>query len=107
MGYHKNIVGSEKSNQYNLSFDFDYRIKEKGTVALKLQYISILYNAKEDNALAYEMLQGLTKGNNFLWNLAYQTKLFEYLQLNLQYEGRVTNDKRVIHTGFLQLKAFF
>jgi len=27
--------------------------------------------------------------------------------LNFQYEGRLTNDNRLIHTGFLQLKALF
>ena len=54
-----------------------------------------------------EMLDGLTAGHNFLWDLTYQTRIFEYLQLNLQYEGRVTDNGKLIHTGFLQLKAFF
>jgi len=40
-------------------------------------------------------------------NVAYQTKLFDYLQINLQYEGRLTQDNTVIHVGFLQLKAYF
>ena len=61
----------------------------------------------ENGSLAYEMLDGLSVGHNLVWNLTYQTKLFEYLQLNLQYDGRVTNDRKLIHTGFIQLKAFF
>lgn len=107
MIYRKNQLGIDKSNQYNLTYDFDYRMKERGNVSLKLQYSNILYNNDMTNSISYEMLAGLTPGHNFIWNIAYQTRLFEYLQLNLQYEGRVTNDKRLIHTGFLQLKAFF
>lgn len=102
-----NRLGVERSRHYNAALDINYRIKEKGALLMKMQYTHVMYNSMEQNALAYEMLSGLTVGNNFLWNISYQTKLFEYLQINLQYEGRVTNDKRLIHTGFVQLKAMF
>ena len=106
-GYKFNRWNGEKLNRYKAGLDATYRMKQLGTIDLRLQYINILYNGSENGSLAYEMLDGLTTGHNFLWNLTYQTKLFEYLQLNLQYDGRVTNEGRLIHTGFLQLKAFF
>ena len=106
-GYKKNLDFGETANRYKAELEATYRMKQLGTIVLRMQYINILYKGSEVGSLAYEMLDGLTKGHNFLWNLTYQTKLFEYLQLNLQYEGRVTNDYKLIHTGFLQLKAFF
>lgn len=107
MTYKRNLMALEKSNLYLVSLSGDYRMKERGALSASVQYARILYNQTGESAIAYEMLEGLTAGNNFLWNVTFQTKLFEYLQLNLQYEGRVTNDNRLIHTGFLQLKALF
>lgn len=107
MGYKKNRLATEKANIYQIQVNGEYRMKEKGTLSLNLEYAKILYNLAENNTISYEMLEGLTAGNNFLWKISYQTKLFEYLQLGLEYEGRVTNDNRLIHTGFLQLKALF
>lgn len=107
MGYKKNRLATEKANIYQIQVNGEYRMKEKGTLSLNLEYAKILYNLAENNTISYEMLEGLTAGNNFLWEISYQTKLFEYLQLGLEYEGRVTNDNRLIHTGFLQLKALF
>ena len=106
-GYKFNRWSGAGVNRYKAGIDANYRMRQLGTIALKVQYINILYSGSGDGSIAYEMLDGLSAGHNVLWNLMYQTKLFDYLQLNLQYDGRVTNDGRLIHTGFLQLKAFF
>ena len=106
-GYKRNVDFGETANRYKAGLEATYRMKQLGTLDLSLQYINILYKGATDGSVAYEMLDGLSAGHNLLWNLTYQTRLFEYLQLNLQYEGRVTNSRKLIHTGFLQLKAFF
>ena len=107
VGYKRNMLMGETANRYKGELDATYRMKQRGAVDLRLQYINILYNGVADGGVTYEMLDGLTAGHNFLWNLTYQTRIFEYLQLNFQYEGRVTDSRKLIHTGFLQLKAFF
>lgn len=108
MTYKLNLLSAEKTNMYQARLDADYRMREKGTVQLSVQYVKVFYNTTLlDNTLSYEMLDGLSVGDNFLWNFSYQTKLFEFLQLNVQYEGRLTDSGRLIHTGYLQLKAFF
>lgn len=108
MSYKKNLSDVEKANLYKATLEVNYRMKERGALSVMLQYINIVYNSEQANSsLSYEMLEGLTVGDNFRWKLAYQTNLFEYLQLNLLYEGRLTNEKKLIHTGTLQLKAFF
>lgn len=107
MAYKSNRLGADRANLYTAELTADFRMKQRGTISVNLRYTRINYNQLENSAVAYEMLGGLTTGNNFIWNATYQTKLFEYLQLNFQYEGRLTNDNRLIHTGFLQLKALF
>lgn len=106
-GFKRNLLMGETANRYKAELDATYRMKQLGTIDLGVQYINILYKGLDNGSVAYEMLDGLSAGHNLLWNLTYQTKLFDYLQLNLQYEGRVTNSRQLIHTGFLQLKAFF
>ncbi len=108
MTYKRNLLSDEKANLYKACLDADYRMRERGTLTLALQYVRVLYNATDrSNSLSYEILDGLTVGHNFLWNLSYQTKLFDYLQLALHYEGRLTNDNTLIHSGTIQLKALF
>ncbi len=107
LGYKRNLLGSDLARQYSAEMTANFRMKQRGAINVELRYTHINYNQLENNTISYEMLGGLTAGNNFIWNATYQTKLFEYLQLNFQYEGRLTNDNRLIHTGFLQLKALF
>lgn len=107
MIYKKNENSTEKSNQYKVEGELDFRIRERSNINFKIQYINILYNSNINDGISYEMLGGLSTGNNFLWNLTCQTKIFEYLQINLQYEGRVSQDAKIIHFGFMQIKAFF
>ena len=53
------------------------------------------------------MLGGLQPGKNFTWSLYAQKKILSYLDLNLNYSGRATNSSDTIHTGSIQLKAYF
>ncbi len=53
------------------------------------------------------MLEGLQPGDNFTWRLLAQKKLTKFLDLNLNYFGRQTETSKAIHTGNLQLKAYF
>lgn len=108
MSYRFDRLSATKANLYQARLDADYRIRERGSLRLTLQYINALCNKQDAiSSLSYELLDGLSAGNNFLWDLSFQTKLFEYLQLSLLYQGRVTHDNRLIHTGSLQLKAMF
>jgi hypothetical protein len=53
------------------------------------------------------MLEGLRAGNNFTWGLAYQRKVAKNLQLNFTYNGRKSEDNSAIHSGGMELRAFF
>ena len=57
--------------------------------------------------VAYQMLEGLQAGKNYTWNLLFNRKLNSFLNLNLNYLGRKSENSKIIHTGNIQLRAVF
>jgi len=103
----ENLLGSEYSYNRTAAVEFRFNEAGKGSFSLNLQYIDIVFNSTTNNSLAFEMLDGLTPGGNITWNLLWQRNLSNSLQLNLNYGGRKSEDLRTIHTGGMQLRAFF
>ena len=87
--------------------EFKYNQAGKGTFSVMAGLINIDFNAEENTSLAFEMLDGLTNGNNLTWGLLWQRNLANNLQLNINYSGRKSNELRIIHTGGMQVRAFF
>ncbi len=103
----RNIANIEKCIKNRINFEAAYRMAKKGTVNVKLEYVNLNINETGNGTLTYELLEGLQGGHNGLWSAAYETNIGEYLRLNLLYEGRVGETGRVIHTGNVQVKAYF
>ena len=80
---------------------------QKGSFTAQFNYIIIDYNASTNTSLAFEMLEGLKTGNNFTWGVTYQRKVAKNLQLNFTYNGRKSEGNSTIHTGGMELRAFF
>ena len=87
--------------------EIKYNVLTKGSLLFKANYIQIAYNATQNSSIAYEMLEGLKKGNNATWSLSYQRNISNNLQLNLIYEGRKSQGSKTIHVGSVQLRANF
>jgi hypothetical protein len=60
-----------------------------------------------NSTLGFEMLEGLATGDNYTWSLTYQRTLSNNMQINLNYDGRKTPLSKIIHTGGIQVRAFF
>lgn len=80
---------------------------DKGALQVQMNYIRIVYNGSVNSSLAFEMLEGLNAGNNFTWSATVQKTVAKNLQLNLTYNGRKPQDIPTIHSGGVQLRAFF
>lgn len=87
--------------------DLRFNQPKKGSLNLRFNYILITYNASTNTSLAFEMLEGLKTGNNFTWGLSYQRKIAKNLQLNFTYNGRKSESNNAIHSGGMELRAFF
>jgi hypothetical protein len=102
-----NQLSSEESFSNDLGLEVNYSIVNKGNVLAKANYLNIKYNSDSNTSIAYEMLQGLKPGNNATWNLTFQRKLAGFVEMNLIYNGRWSEGFSAIHTGSIQLRAFF
>lgn len=65
------------------------------------------FEGNENSSVAYQMLEGLRSGTNFTWNLNLQKRINSYLDLNISYFGRKSEQTNAIHTGSIQLRATF
>jgi hypothetical protein len=97
----------EFSEQHRGGTEIKFSNVQKGIITARFNTIRIVYNGIENSAIAYEMLEGLTKGINYTWGLNIQRTLSGFLQLTLNYEGRKSETGKPIHTGGVELRAFF
>jgi hypothetical protein len=102
------VEGNKERAQINdWSAEFKYSSIKKGVIGIKANYLKISYNGDANTSLAYEMLEGLKSGVNYKWQLSVQRNLGNSLQLSLNYDGRKPSGLSIIHTGGMQLRAFF
>jgi hypothetical protein len=53
------------------------------------------------------MLEGLQNGKNVTWKIGFQKNMSNNVQLSINYNGRKLENNQTIHTGGMQLRAFF
>ena len=84
-----------------------YIDKKKNQISASIQVFLNDFTGNTNTPVAYQMLEGLQAGENYTWNLLFNKKLNSFLNLNLNYLGRKSENSRTIHTGSVQLKAIF
>ncbi len=92
-------------NKYGISFT--YNNAQKIALTGEFNFFQNAYEGNPNTPVAYQILEGLQPGKNFTWSLLAQKKLTKFLDLNLNYFGRKTETSKMIHTGTVQLKAYF
>jgi len=103
-----NTIGSlESLAQNNYGLSFTYNNAQKVALTGEFNFFQNEFEGNANTPVAYQMLEGLQPGKNFTWSLLAQKKLTKFLDLNLNYFGRKTETSKTIHTGTIQLKAYF
>jgi len=103
----KNSEGGDQSIIRDLGAEVNYRMVNKGTLLVKVNYIDIGFTGDENSAIGFEMLEGLRTGRNGTWNISYQQNISEHLQFSLIYDGRKAEETPTVHVGSVQLRAYF
>lgn len=101
------IRAKEQLKQHKLGVSAMMTKNQKASVSAEFNYFSNIFQGDANTPVAYQMMEGLQPGTNFTWSLIAQKKLTKYLDLNLNYFGRKSENSRTIHTGTVQLKAYF
>ncbi|WP_299337506.1 hypothetical protein [uncultured Psychroserpens sp.] len=103
-----NTIGEmEQLLQNNYGLSFTYNNANKIALTGEVNFFKNDFTGNANTPVSYQILEGLQPGNNFTWTLLAQKKLTKFLDLNLNYFGRKTETSKTIHTGTVQLKAYF
>ncbi|WP_282123223.1 hypothetical protein [Algibacter mikhailovii] len=104
----QNTIGEEESlKQQNYGASFTLGSGAKSAINGVFNYYSNAFEGNPNTPVAYQILEGLQPGKNFTWSVLAQRKLTKFLDLNLSYFGRKTETSKTIHSGSVQLKAYF
>jgi hypothetical protein len=90
-----------------LGASYQHNRPEKGSLRAQLNFYQNRFVGNENTPVAYQMLEGLRSGNNFVWELIFQKKLSRTLDLNFLYSGRKSEFSKTLHTGNVQMRANF
>ena len=96
---------SLKQNKFGTSFSFSSQ--KKLTMNGEFSWYDNKFKGDEFSLVSFQMLEGLQPGKNLTWRLLLQKNLTQYLDININYLGRKSETTNTIHTGNIQLRAYF
>lgn len=101
-------IDGERLTQNEFSTEFTLNAAKSSQLRAKITGTVVNFiNGEANSATGFAILEGLQKGNNFIWNLTYDKSLSQNLLLSLSYEGRNLGDAPVSHIGRMQIRANF
>lgn len=104
----ENIInGFETLKATAVGFLANFSHNEKSQIKASINLINNKFIGNNNSPAGYQMLEGLQPGKNYTWSLLLQRRLFSFLNLDINYLGRKSENSKTIHTGSIQLKAHF
>jgi hypothetical protein len=104
----ENQIGDlETLHQQRLGTSFNYASENQFTASGEFSLYKNDFTGNQLSPAAYSMLEGLLPGQNLTWRLLLQKNLTQYLDVNINYQGRKSETSKTIHTGSVQLRAYF
>lgn len=104
----KNAIGSlESLRQTTLGTSFMIASEKQLTMNGEFSYIDNQFSGNAFSPIGFQMLEGLQPGKNTTWRLLVQKNLTQFLDVNINYQGRKSEATKTIHTGNIQLRAYF
>lgn len=101
------IANFEKLQQNHLGTSFTYNSEKGFSINGEFSYFNNSFAGNPLSAVGFQLLEGLQAGKNQTWRLLLQKNLTTYLDINVNYQGRKSETSMAIHTGSVQLRAFF
>jgi len=105
--FQENTLGEEELTQQVAGLSFTLINGSKYNINGDVRYIRNAFEGDSFSPVAFTMLEGLQPDDNFTWNLFLQRKITSFLDLNLTYAGRKSSGSNTVHTGSVQLRAYF
>jgi hypothetical protein len=103
----RNETEGEYASLSTLGTNIKYTVVNKLNLGANFNFVAIGFIGATSSSLEYEMLEGLKKGNNFTWELILNRRVAKNLDLTINYTGRKPENLNAIHTGLVEIRAFF
>jgi hypothetical protein len=104
----ENQIGNfETLTQNRFGTSFSYANDKKITMNGEVSFYQNKFNGNEFSSVGFQMLEGLQTGQNITWRLLLQKNITQFLDINFNYQGRKSESSQTIHTGNIQLRAYF
>lgn len=104
----ENKIGAmETLKQTRIGTSFTYASQKKLTMNGEFSLYENKFDGDALTPVAFQMLEGLQPGQNMTWRLLVQKNLTQYLDININYQGRKSETSKTIHNGSIQLRAYF
>jgi hypothetical protein len=104
----ENKIGDlETLLQTRFGTSFTYAGNNKFTMNGEVSFYQNKFTGNPNSSVGFQMLEGLQIGQNMTWRLLLQKNITQFLDINLNYQGRNSESSQTIHTGNIQLRAYF
>lgn len=97
----------EEARFHELSVETTWRQASRSSLVASVSLVDITYDGLINTPIAYSILNGLNKGKNYLWSIDVTRRLAGNVDLNLNYNGRITGDAPTVHVMRAQVRANF
>lgn len=104
----ENILGNlEKLKQNQVGTSFNWNTEKGFSMNGIFTYINNDFTGNAASPVGFQLLEGLQNGKNMTWQLLFQKNITQFLDISINYNGRKSETSKTIHTGTVQLRAFF
>jgi hypothetical protein len=104
----ENKIGNfDTLTQNRFGTSFSYSANSRFNLNGEISLYKNEFEGNEFSSAGFQMLEGLQKGKNVTWRTLFQMNLTKFLDLNFVYQGRKSETSDAIHTGNIELRAYF
>lgn len=93
--------------QHRLGVDSRVNLGQRNNIFVKAELIRLNQIGIPPAAAAFEMKEGLEEGINGIWQAFFTWYVLQNVEFSITYDGRASAGTPVIHTGRVQIRAFF
>jgi hypothetical protein len=99
--------GNQKGLNTEMGTELRYNVAKQGAINGKFSLYQVSFNGDISSPLGYDMMQGFSVGNNYVWNISYQQRLANNLQITISYDGRKSEGQEIINIGRMEARYLF
>ena len=97
----------ERSIKNEMTLSVNKRSANASNIDVNLSFVKIKYEGDVNSLIAYDILEGLRDGDNYLWSVHFTRRLSKLVDLIVTYEGRKTGSNNVVNVARMEAKANF